>query len=242
MSGELNPPGYAYGITLSGPERIGRQDPLGDLENMSIDRRSLFVAGLGATVAGVGLARSAMAQAPAMNGVGPGTHPYHPGPHAEPFSQDEIVRSASGFFGVAAQTISSVIEKAFKDNGMPTGYIAGTEVSGAVVVGLRYGKGELYMKHHKRERVFWQGPSAGFDFGGNASRVFTLCYGIEEPTQIYHRFPGVEGSIYFVGGFGVNYQRADDITLAPIRAGVGGRAGANVGYLDYSRTRHISPF
>jgi len=187
------------------------------------------------------LAKAAMAQQP-MNEVGPGTHPYHPGPHAEPFSQVEIVRAASDFFGVAAQTISGVIERVFKDNGLPTGYIAGTELSGAVVVGLRYGKGQLYMKHRPRETVYWQGPSAGFDFGGNGSRVFTLCYGIERPPQIYHRFPGVDGSIYFVAGFGVNYQRDDGITLAPIRAGVGARAGANVGYLDYSRKRHLSPF
>ena len=207
---------------------------------MSIDRRHLFTAGLGAAVGGALVARSALAQPePPVNYK---SRPYGPGPHAEPFSQAEIVRQASGFFGVAAQSIAGVIERAFRDNGMPTGYIAGTEVSGAVVVGLRYGKGELYMKHHPRTRVFWQGPSAGFDFGGNGSRVFTLVYGIQEPGQIYHRFPGVDGSIYVVAGFGVNYQRGEGLTLAPIRTGVGARAGANVGYLDYSRTRHISPF
>jgi hypothetical protein len=209
---------------------------------MSIDRRSLFAAGIGATLAGGLAVRSALAQEP-MKPVGPGTQVYHPGPHAEPFSNIEIVRAASGFFGSAAQDISAIIERIAKDQGQePTGYIAGTEVSAAVVVGLRYGKGELYMKHRHPTHLFWQGPSAGFDFGGNASRVFTLIYGIEEPDQIFKRYPGVDGSIYVVGGFGVNYQRMDGITLAPIRAGVGGRAGANVGYLDYSRTRHISPF
>ncbi|WP_371811084.1 DUF1134 domain-containing protein [Caulobacter sp. S45] len=176
-----------------------------------------------------------------MSPVTAGTHPYSPGAKAEPYSQTEIVRRASNFFGVAAQTLAGVIEKAFKDNGLPTGYIAGTEIAGAVVVGLRYGKGELYMKHRAPERVFWQGPSAGFDFGGNGSRVFTLCYNLQDEEQIYRRFPGVEGSIYFVAGFGLNYQRADAVTLAPIRTGVGARAGASLGYLDYSRTRHISP-
>jgi len=206
-----------------------------------MDRRNLVKVGLGIAAGGGFLAKAALAQEP-MREVGPGTHPYRPGPHAEPFSQVEIVRAASDFFGVAAQTISGVIERVFKENGMPTGYIAGTEASGAVVVGLRYGKGELYMKHRPRETVYWQGPSAGFDFGGNGSRVFTLCYNLDNPEQIYHRFPGVDGSIYVVAGFGVNYQRADNVTLAPIRAGVGARAGANVGYLDYSRKRHISPF
>jgi hypothetical protein len=208
-----------------------------------MDRRQLVQAGLSLTLGGAAVASSALAQpADTMNHVGAGTPAYGPGPHAEPFSQVEIVRAASNFFGVAAQTIAGVIEKAFKDNGQPTGYIAGTEVAGAVVVGLRYGKGELYMKHHRPERVYWQGPSAGFDFGADASRVFTLAYGIEEPSQIFHRFPGVDGSIYVVAGFGVNYQRDNGITLAPIRTGVGARAGANVGYLDYSRHRHVSPF
>jgi hypothetical protein len=208
---------------------------------MSINRRLLVQAGVTLSLGGVA-ARSALAQTEPMNHVGASTQPYSPGPHAEPFSQVEILDAASNFFGVASQTIAGVVERVFKDNGLPTGYIAGTEVSGAVVVGLRYGKGELYMKHKRRERVYWQGPSAGFDFGGNGSRVFTLAYGIQEPDQIFHRFPGVDGSIYVVAGFGVNYQRADNITLAPIRTGVGARAGASVGYLDYSRKRHISPF
>jgi hypothetical protein len=210
---------------------------------MAIDRRHLITTGLG-IAAGTALASKAAWAQQSMRPVGPGTGSgvYGPGPNAEPYSHDEIVRSASTFFGSTSQALAGVIERAFRDNGRPTGYIAGTEVSGAVVVGLRYGKGQLYMKHRRPREVFWQGPSAGFDLGGNGSRVFTLCYGLQNAEQIYQRFPGVDGSIYFVAGFGVNYQRADGITLAPIRTGVGARAGANVGYLAYSRKRHISPF
>ena len=62
------------------------------------------------------------------------------------------------------------------------------------------------------------------------------------PRDIFQRFPGVEGSAYFIGGLGVNYQRTDDIVLAPIRAGVGFRLGANIGYLAYSRKRNYIPF
>ena len=58
----------------------------------------------------------------------------------------------------------------------------------------------------------------------------------------FQRFPGVEGSAYLVAGLGVNYLRSDDITLAPIRAGVGVRLGANVGYLGFSRQRRTLPF
>jgi hypothetical protein len=99
----------------------------------------------------------------------------------------------------------------------------------------------MYMKDRPQMEVYWQGPSGGFDFGANASRVFTLCYELEYPDAIFRRFPGVEGSAYFIGGLGANYQRADGITLAPIRAGVGFRLGANIGYLAYSRQRNIVP-
>jgi hypothetical protein len=206
---------------------------------MSIDRRSLFIAGAGAMLAGRAAAQtSAEPSVPLKT-----THPtYGVGGGALPYSQNEIVHAASGFFGVADEKIAGVIERAFQQQGQPTGYIAGNEGSGGLVVGLRYGSGELYMKHRRRTKVYWQGPSAGFDFGGNLSRVFTLCYALQDPAELFKRYPGVEGSIYVVAGFGLNYQKAGDVVLAPIRTGVGGRVNASVGYLDYSRTRHISPF
>ena len=98
------------------------------------------------------------------------------------------------------------------------------------------------MKRRPPETVYWQGPSIGWDFGGNGSRSFTLCYNLQYPDAIYRRFPGVEGTVYVIGGIGVNYQRADEITLAPMRAGLGLRLGANVGYLAYSRRRQWFPF
>ncbi|HZZ35383.1 MAG TPA: DUF1134 domain-containing protein [Caulobacteraceae bacterium] len=170
------------------------------------------------------------------SGTGPGSRP------AEPYSRGEMVDRVSDFLGVTAESAGAAIEKMFADNGRPTGYIAGEEGSGAVIVGLRYGRGLLYMKNRPTVEVFWQGPSVGLDVGGNASRVFTLCYNLQYPDAIFRRFPGVEGSAYLVGGLGVNYQRAEDITLAPTRAGVGLRLGANVGYLAYSRKRNILPF
>ncbi len=110
-------------------------------------------------------------------------------------------------------------------------------------MGLRYGRGLLYMKDRDTQEVFWQGPTMGWDIGGNASRVFTLCYNLHYPDTIFRRFPGVEGSAsYLMAGLGVNYQSAEAITLAPIRAGVGPRLGINIGYLAYSRERNIMPF
>jgi len=165
-----------------------------------------------------------------------------PSGKAPTYSQDEIVNSVSDFLGVTAEAAGGAVERIFKNNGRPTAYIAGEEGSGAIAVGARYGRGLLYMKGREPVQVYWQGPSVGWDFGGNASRVFTLCYNLEDPRDIFQRFPGVEGTAYFIGGLGVNYQKADDIILAPMRAGVGFRLGANVGYLSYSRHRSIWPF
>jgi hypothetical protein len=201
-----------------------------------MDRRHLIVGGVAAAGASA-LGGAALAQSDTMPSSG-----MQPNYKADTFSQDELVNNVSNFFGVTAENAGAVISKAFADNGRPTGYIAGEEGAGAITIGLRYGKGLLYMKHREPQTVYWQGPSIGWDLGGNASRVFTLCYNLQYPDMIYRRFPGVEGAAYLIGGLGLNYARADDITLAPIRAGVGLRLGANIGYLAYSRKRNILPF
>ncbi|THD64650.1 DUF1134 domain-containing protein [Phenylobacterium sp.] len=224
-----------------------------------MDRRTLIVSGL-ITLGAAGAARAQqqLPQAqprdayapPPQAPPPPNSTPSYPtaGPSGQvpaqqqTYSEDEIVHGVSDFLGVTAESAGGAVERIFKSNGRPTAYIAGEEGSGAIAVGLRYGRGLLYMKGRQPMEVFWQGPSVGWDFGGNASRVFTLCYSLEDPRDIYQRFPGVDGSAYFIGGLGVNYQRAESITLAPIRAGVGFRLGASVGYLAYTRRRSLIPF
>jgi len=164
-------------------------------------------------------------------------------PDDNTYSRDEIVAAGQRFLGVSAAGLASVVERVFEENGRPTGYIQGDEGSGAAGVGVRYGRGRLRLKSRDATtRVYWQGPSIGVDAGGNAAKVFTLCYNLTSPEQIFERFPGVEGSAYYVGGVGVTYQRRENITLAPIRAGVGLRLGASIGYLHYTRRRRVLPF
>ncbi|HEX5377819.1 MAG TPA: DUF1134 domain-containing protein [Phenylobacterium sp.] len=221
-----------------------------------MDRRTLIVSGI-VTLGAAGAARaqqpggSAPIESAPLAGAAPPTG-GPPAPQNSPdypaaterqtYSRDEIVNNVSDFLGVTAEAAGGVIERVFKDNGRPSAYIAGEEASGAITVGARYGRGLLYMKDKEPLETFWRGPSIGWDLGGNASRVFTLCYNLWYPERLFQRFPGVEGSAYLIGGIGVNYQRADDITLAPIRAGVGLRLGANIGYLAYSRKRNWFPF
>ncbi|HNA29824.1 MAG TPA: DUF1134 domain-containing protein [Thiobacillaceae bacterium] len=158
------------------------------------------------------------------------------------YDQDSVLKEAKEFFGETTEGLAKVIEKAFKEQGRPVGYIKGEELSAAVTVGLSYGKGDLKMKNGETLKVFWQGPSVGFDLGLNASKVFVLVYNLTDKNDIYQRFPGVDGSLYWVAGVGMNYQQRQNIVLAPIRLGVGWRAGASVGYMHYTRERTYNPF
>ena len=159
----------------------------------------------------------------------------------ETYARNELVDSISKHLGVTSESAASVIERLFKDRGRPVGYITGEEGGGAIGIGVRYGKGTLWMKDGRTQTVYWQGPTIGFDAGADASKVFTLVYGLDDPRLIYQRFPGVDGSAYLVAGMAVNYQRANDVVLAPIRSGVGVRLGANVGYTSYTKKRAYIP-
>jgi hypothetical protein len=175
----------------------------------------------------------------------PGASPPPPPPGEvgpQTYTQDETLDAAKNFFGGTTEGLAKALEKAFADNGRPNAYIVGSEGSGAFIFGLRYGEGTLYYKGGGSMKVYWQGPSVGWDFGGNASKVFTLVYNLHWTRDLFQRFPGVDGSLYFVAGVGLNYQRTGNITLAPIRTGVGLRAGANVGYLSYTQKQNWFPF
>lgn len=163
-------------------------------------------------------------------------------PLATSYSKQELISAGHNFFGKTSGGFALVIESIFSKFGRPSAYIIGEEASGALVAGLRYGEGSLHFKKGGVHKVYWQGPSIGFDFGGNASRTMTLVYKLKQVSNLYRSYAGVEGSAYLVGGFSVNIQERDGIVLAPIRTGVGARLGINFGYLKYSRKPTWNPF
>jgi hypothetical protein len=170
-----------------------------------------------------------------------------PGPPPQRHSRDtfrpeEIVREGHKFFGTVSRGLAQVVEKAVSRWGEPNGYILGQEGSGAFVVGLRYGDGKLYTRNAGDRRVFWEGPSVGFDTGGEGARTMMLVYNLPATEAIYQRFAGIDGSAYFIGGFGMTALTANNIVLVPIRSGVGFRLGANVGYLKFTPQATWNPF
>ena len=158
------------------------------------------------------------------------------------YGPDELVGAGHRFFGGVSRGLASVIERAVSQWGLPNGYVLGEEGSGAFVAGLRYGEGTLYTKNAGDLRVYWQGPSVGFDWGGDGARTMVLVYNLPATDAIYQRFAGIDGSAYIIGGFGMTALTANGIVLVPIRSGVGLRLGANIGYLKFTPRATWNPF
>ena len=158
------------------------------------------------------------------------------------YGPDELVGAGHRFFGSVSRGLASVIERAVSQWGLPNGYVLGEEGSGAFVAGLRYGEGTLYTKNAGDLRVYWQGPSVGFDCGGDGARTMVLVYKLPATDAIYQRFAGIDGSAYIIGGFGMTALTANGIVLVPIRSGVGLRLGANIGYLKFTPRATWNPF
>lgn len=161
---------------------------------------------------------------------------------SDTYSTEEIVTAGHQFFGSVAQGLASLVERAVGEYGQPNAYILGQEGGGALFIGARYGDGTMYTRNAGTHNVFWQGPSLGLDVGGGGSRVMMLVYNLPTVDSIYNRYPGVEGSLYAIGGLGMTALKLDDVYVVPIRAGLGIRAGISVGYLNFTREPTWNPF
>jgi hypothetical protein len=172
--------------------------------------------------------------------------PANPGAQSAPsggqYSSIEVIDAGHRFFGTVSRGLAQIVEKAGSQWGLPNGYVLGQEAGGAMVAGLRYGEGILYTKNAGDLRVYWQGPSLGFDFGGDGARTMMLVYSLPATDAIYQRFVGIDGSAYFVGGLGMTALTFNNVVVVPIRSGIGFRLGANVGYLKFTPTATWNPF
>jgi hypothetical protein len=175
-------------------------------------------------------------------GAEPSTAQSTPQQADSTYSPGEIVDAGSRFFGGVSSGLAHIVERAVSQWGLPNGYVLGQEATGAFIGGLRYGKGTLYTKNAGDLPVYWQGPSLGWDFGGDGARTMMLVYNLPATDAVYQRFGGVAGSAYFVGGLGMTVLAANNMVVVPIRSGVGLRLGANIGYLKFTPEPTWNPF
>ncbi|HXX50794.1 MAG TPA: DUF1134 domain-containing protein [Xanthobacteraceae bacterium] len=201
---------------------------------------AIFLATLGAVFETGPVAAQAVPAQPPPAQIEPAPPPQPPA--TSQFSSNELIDAGHRFFGGVSRGLAMIVEKAVSQWGLPNGYVLGEEASGAFVGGLRYGDGTLYTKNAGDLRVFWQGPSIGFDAGADGARTMMLVYNLPRTDAIFERFGGINGSAYFIGGFGMTALVANNITVVPIRSGVGLRLGANLGYLKFTDRPTWNPF
>lgn len=158
------------------------------------------------------------------------------------FSAQEVVDAGHRAFGGVTEGLALGIESLFSDFGRPNAYVIGEEGGGALIAGVRYGEGVLVTRNVGQHRLFWQGPSIGFDIGANGSRTMMLAYNLPSVEAVYRRFGGINGAAYAIAGLDISVYASEDIYLAPIRTGVGARLGINAGYLNVTRQPTWNPF
>jgi hypothetical protein len=168
--------------------------------------------------------------------------PANLGPDEDGYSIDEIMAASAGFFGKVSANLGAVIEYLFQNSGRPTGYVLGTEGGGALLAGVRYGSGTLYLRAGGSQPIYWHGPSLGTDVGAEGSKTLFLIYRLGSPEQMYASFTGIDGSAFLVGGVGATLVTNGSVIMAPIRSGMGLRLGANIGYIRFTPKATWNPF
>ncbi len=170
------------------------------------------------------------------------TYAQQKGSLSDTYSGEEIIDTGHEFFGSVAQGLASLVERSVSQFGLPNAYILGEEAGGAIFAGARYGEGTMYTRNQGEHPVFWQGPTVGLDFGGDGSKVMMLVYNLASVSDVFGRYPGVDGSAYVIGGLGMTVIKYGDVVMVPIRSGVGARLGINVGYLKFTQEPTWNPF
>jgi hypothetical protein len=227
--------GHIYVVLLWGDGALSQAHEVKGSAMTNYSRRSMLTAlgvGLGGVASsglGVPLVTSSLAQE--MEAERP-----------KKFTTSQLVDSGHKFFGTISRGLAQAVEAAGRRWGQPNAYILGQEASGAFFAGARFGEGTMYTRNAGDMHIFWQGPSLGFDAGGDGDRTMMLVYNLPSVNAIFRRYGGVDGSAYLVGGFGFTALTADDIVVVPIRSGVGARLGVNLGYLKFTPTSTWNPF
>jgi hypothetical protein len=169
-----------------------------------------------------------------------------PPPAANGYTVEEIREAGKGVFGTLTSEFAILVNQSFKTWGQPNAYIVGDEGGGAFLAGLRYGDGKLYTRLNGIDSgptpIYWQGPSIGADLGATGSHTLFLVYNLENPSTLYRRFPGIDGSAYVAGGGGLTVYKSGETLIVPIRTGLGLRLGAAIAYLKFTERASLNPF
>ncbi|MHA1544711.1 MAG: EipA family protein [Alphaproteobacteria bacterium] len=160
----------------------------------------------------------------------------------EVYTIEEILEAAETFFGDEYSAgLQAVIKQAFADKGAPDAYYFGEEDAGIAEIGFRFGDGQFFSKNLSSKKVYWRGPSIGFDLVGKTTKIFTLVYNVREYRDLHKVMPSGETGYYYFGGAAVSYKSKLDLTLAQIRVGVEVSEGLNPAWIKLAPDKMVVP-
>src|ERR1700678_474938 len=110
----------------------------------------------------------------------------------EQFAPEEVVDDGQRFFGTLSRGLADGVQEAGRRWGLPNAYVLGQEASGAFVGGIRYGEGKKYTRNAGDKKIYWQGPSVGFDAGAHIHRTMMLVYNLHVTQAIFSRLCGID--------------------------------------------------
>ena len=144
-------------------------------------------------------------------------------------SRQDIFRLVETVFDTTFKTVSIPIERSLALFGEPNAYIVGGELSGSLVIGGRYGNGELRFSDGNPISVSWSALSVGIGLGAEYGRVIMLVYGLDRREDVFGTYASLGGSAHFVAGANATILASARARIVLISSGLGLRFSGDVG-------------
>ncbi len=124
-------------------------------------------------------------------------------------------------FDTPSKAIAQTLESVLSLFGPPNAYIIGNDVSGAFLVGGRFGTGFLHSTIAPPNPVRWRALSAGLGLGANYGRVVMLVYGIDKLEDIFGLYASLEGNFHVIIGANTSIMTRGPVSIIIISSGLG---------------------
>jgi hypothetical protein len=139
-----------------------------------------------------------------------------------------ILTAVERGFDLPSKSIAQSVESVLSVFGTPNAYVIGNDISGALLVGGRFGTGFLHSTVAPPNPVRWRALSLGLGLGANYGRVVMLVYGIDRLEDIYGLYASLEGNFHLVLGANTSIVTRGPVSIIIISSGLGLRLSGDV--------------
>jgi hypothetical protein len=136
-------------------------------------------------------------------------------------SPTSILTTIERGFDFPSKAIAQTVEKVLSVFGSPNAYAIGNDVSGAFLVGGRFGTGLLHSAVGNPSPIRWRAISAGLGLGANYGRVVMLVYGLDKVEDMFGLYGSLEANLHVVLGANTSIVTRGPVTIVIVSSGLG---------------------